>query len=347
MKKLFTLVFLALTASSIFAQDKPAGKVHGYIFGDYFYKLGGNETEVSSSQYSKVKKADQAFQFRRLYLYYDHTFSEKFAAQFLLEGNDGSLDGKDRYGIFVKTAYLEWKDVIPYASLGIGLYPTPTWSWGVSEKIWNYRSVEKTVTDFRKMGNSTDFGVALRGKFDAEGNYGYGFMIGNGSGTAAEKNKFKKYYGVLNAKPAKGFIVEAYADYEPADFDKDRTTLKGFAGYQTADITLGVEALQQIQKKSSKTGADQTPFAIALFAWAPLTNGLNGFVRYDFYNPDTKVSNAGFNENFFTVGLDYMPIKDVHIMPNLWINTFSDKSPAGVNKDADVVARVTFYFVYK
>ena len=51
MKKLFTLVFLALTASSIFAQDKPAGKVHGYIFGDYFYKLGGNETEVSSSQY--------------------------------------------------------------------------------------------------------------------------------------------------------------------------------------------------------------------------------------------------------------------------------------------------------
>ena len=77
------------------------------------------------------------------------------------------------------------------------------------------------------MGSAADLGVALRGKFDAEGNYGYGFMIGNGSGTAAEKNKFKKYYGVLNAKPAKGFIVEAYADYEPADFDSDRTTLKG------------------------------------------------------------------------------------------------------------------------
>jgi hypothetical protein len=347
--KATSMLFLCMVSLSAFAQEKPAGKVHGYVFGDYFYKVDGNATEVSSSQYSKTEKDFQAFQFRRLYLYYDHNLSDKFSSQFLLEGNDGSLDSKDRYSVFLKTAYLEWKDVIPNGSIGIGLYPTPTWSWGVSEKVWNYRSVEKTITDFRKLGNASDFGVALRGKFDSKGNYGYGLMIGNGSGVAFERNKYKKFYGVLNAKPVKGLIIEGYADYEPAANDKNKTTVKGFAAYQTNAITIGVEAMQQIQAKAGTAGADKKPYGVSVFAWAPIPGleTLNAFARYDFFNPDAKIANAGFNENFIVIGLDGMPIQNVHIMPNLWINSFSDKSPADVKKDADIVARLTFFYVYK
>lgn len=336
---LFALVFLF---SSVLAQEK--GKVSGYVFGDYFYKIGGDSTGTGS-QYSSLTKDYQAFQFRRLYLYYEHNLSEKFFAQFLLEGNDKAFtDGK--HGVFVKTAYLEWKDIIPTGNLLFGLVPTPTWSL-LSEKVWNYRSIEKTIIDYRGLGVASDIGIMMRGKFDNEGMFNYVAMIGNGNGQKPESNKYKKYYLSLSAKPVKEVVVEGYADYEPAFGDKNKTTLKGFAAYQSAEFTIGAEVFQQIQEKASATGEDRKPFGISVFAWAPIPNveGLNAFARYDFYNPDTKVSNTGFNENFVTVGLDYMPISNVHLMPNFWLNSFSAKGTG--SQDADVVGRVTFYYVYK
>ncbi len=346
---LFCIVVLfILLLPPLFAQDKSGLKISGLAFGDYFYKIGGNAVDVSPTQYSKVEKDFQAFQFRRLYFITDYDFNENVAAQFLLEANDGTFDSKDRYGVFVKTAYVEFKEVFPHARIGLGLYPTPTWSWGVTEKIWNYRAIEKTITDFRRLGYASDFGVALRGSFDSNGDYGYGLMIANGSGFTVEKNKYKKYYGVLKAKPIKGLTIEGYVDYEPAASDKNKMTLKGFAAYQTDDFTVGVEAVQQTQKKADTLSNDIVPSGIALFVFAPIPGmkELNVFARFDMYNPNTKISSAGFNENFFVFGFDYMPIKNVHLMPNIWVNAFSDKNAAGVKKDSDVVGRITFFYLY-
>lgn len=348
----YCIIGIAMTilSLSLSAQEQPAGKVHGYVFGDYFYKINGDSTGTGS-QYSSLRKDYQAFQFRRLYLYYEHNLSEKFFAQFLLEGNDKAFtDGK--HGVFVKTAYLEWKNIFSNTNLWFGLIPTPTWSL-VPEKVWNYRSIEKTIVDFRGLGNASDFGVSLRGKFDDEGMFNYVAMIANGAGTKPEFNKYKKYYLSLNAKPIKELVIEGYFDYEPNakknDKSKDIMLLKGFVGYQASDFTIGLEAFQQTKKNATSDSVDIVPFGISVFAWAPIPGieGLNGFARFDIYDPDTKIKDAGYKENFITFGLDYMPIKNVHLMPNLWVNTFSDKSPAGVSRDADVVARMTFFYVYK
>lgn len=341
-----TCVFLICFSSVLSAQEKPSGKVHGYFFGDYFYKQGGDASEVSPSQYSKSEKDFQAFQFRRLYLYYDHTFSDKFAAQFLLEGNDKTLDPGGRYGVFVKTAYLEWKEIVPMGSLWFGLIPTPTWSL-LSEKVWNYRSIEKTVVDFRGAGSASDIGVGLRGKFESKGTVNYVAMVGNGTGQKPENNKYKKYYGSISVKPVPEIVLEGYVDYEPAALDKDKTTLKGFAAYQTAAFTAGIEVFQQTQSNAGAAGIDKIPFALAVFAWAPIpgADNLNGFGRFDIYDPDTKTSTSGFKENFFALGLDYMPLSNIHIMPNIWVNSFSAKGTG--SKDADVVPRLTLFIVYK
>lgn len=351
LQSLLALMLILFPLFSLVAQDKPSGKVSGYIFGDYFYKIGGDSTGTGS-QYSSVGKSYQAFQFRRLYLYYDHTFDDRFSAQFLLEGNDKALtDGK--HGVFVKTAYLEWKNIFPNSNLWFGLIPTPTWSL-LSEKVWNYRSIEKTITDFRGLGSASDIGVGFRGKFDDAGMFNYVAMIGNGNAQKPENNKLKKYYFSLSIKPIKEFVVEGYVDYEPGFSDRNKTTMKGFAAYQTENITIGVEGLTQIQAKQGAIPAgqttpdDRTPFGISFFAWAPIPNvqGLNAFARYDFYNPNTKVSNAGLNESFITAGLDYMPIPNVHLMPNIWVNTFSNKG-TGVTPDTDIVGRITVFYVYK
>ncbi|MBI3788903.1 MAG: hypothetical protein HY276_11705 [Ignavibacteriales bacterium] len=352
MKSFITLLILFLTVSSVVhAQETSGGKLSGLVFGDYFYKSGGDAQLFGSpSQYSQpMAKNFQAFQLRRMYLIYDHTISQKFSAQFLLEGNDKALDNGGRHGVFVKTAFLEWKEIFLGSNLAIGLVPTPTWSWGVAEKIWNYRSLEKTIADFRGFGGASDLGVALRGKIDGGGMLSYVAMIGNGAGQKPETDRYKKYYGELNFKPLKELTVEGYADYEPAANDKNVTTLKGVVAYQIPQVTLGVELAQQMRRKDYINGADRQPLGISAYMWAPIpgVERLNAVARYDFFNPDTKISNAGFNEQFFLIGLDYMPENNVHIMPNFWLNSFSDKSTAGLVKDSDTVFRVTFFYVYK
>ena len=339
-----------ILTSPVLAQEKPAGKVWGYAFGDYFYKLHGTSAEVSPTQYSAVTKDFQAFQFRRLQLYYDHNLSEKFFARFMMEVNDKSPMPDGKFGDFLKAAYIEWKNIIPRGNAALGLYPSPTCSW-LTEKVWGYRSIEKTITDFRGLGGSggaTDLGIVLRGNFDAASRYGYGIMVANGTGQKAENNKYKKFYGELFAKPMNQVVLEAYADYEPGA-DKNIYTCKGFAAYQTARLTAGVEAVAQPHIIDSSGNYEKIALGMAFFVWGPVPSveKLSAFARFDFFNPNTHNQVSGFNEYFFVAGLDYTPIKNVHFIPNLWLNAFSDKSPAKLEKDADVAARLTFYYIYE
>lgn len=341
-------MFSLLISANLYSQEK-GGKLWGYVFGDYYFKVSGDSTG-GSTQYSGYPNSFQAFEIRRAYLGYDYTFNDKFSAQFLLEGNDKILTNS-RLGIFIKTAYVEWK-AFDNASFSIGLIPTPTWSWALNEKTWNYRSIEKTILDMRGLGNASDLGIATRGKFDKAGNYGFGFMIGNGNGQRLETNKFKKYYGTLYAKPVSGLSIEAYGDYEPNTGDKNKTTLKGFVSYQQKKFTIGAEAIQQTQKNAGGTNIDIVPFGITGFVWGTLyakkdVPVLNAFARFDYYDPDSKNDSLGYKENFITVGLDYMPIENVHIMPNVWVNSYKGKTSLLTERKADVVARMSFFYVYK
>jgi hypothetical protein len=350
--KIYTFLFCVpfLIFNTLTAQDKTGGKFSGVVFGDYFYKVSG-DSSGSAGQYSPFKKSYQAFELRRIYLKYDHTFSDRFAAQFLIESTEKTLiTGK--YGIAVKTAFLEWRNLVPQSSIFIGMIPTP--AWGLVEGIWGYRSIEKSIIDFRGLGSAVDVGVSLKGTFDKTGNYGYFVMIGNGTGQKLETNKYKKFYSELAAKPVKGLTTEIYSDFEPNRGDKNKFTFRGFASYQMSVFTAGVEVFQQNQKKAKNNSLDVVPFGVSAFAWATLVKKtkkpnepiLNAFARFDYFDPDTKNKDSGFKENFITLGLDYMPMKNVHVMPNVWINTFKDKSSANVKRDADIVTRLTFFYVY-
>ncbi|MEO8514237.1 MAG: hypothetical protein ABI543_11795 [Ignavibacteria bacterium] len=354
MNKLFILAFAVIMLSTtIYTQNsstvEKGGKVWGYVFGDYFFKAAG-DSSGSSLQYGGYPNSFQGFEIRRAYLGYDYTFNDKFSSQILLEGNDKIITST-RLGLFIKTAFVEWK-AFEKMSFAIGLVPTPAFSWGLDEKAWSYRSIEKTILDMRGFAPSSDLGIATRGRFDKAGNYGFGFMIGNGNGQKPEINKFKRYYGTLFAKPVKGLQMEVYADYEPAADDKNKTTLKGFVGYTVDKFNFGVEAFEQMQKNAGGKDIDAAPFGISAFVWGNLLGKenkpvLNAFARYDMFNPDMKNDSTGYKENFITVGLDYMPIENIHFMPNVWVNSYSAKTTSATERKADVVGRMTFYFVFK
>jgi hypothetical protein len=112
---------------------------------------------------------------------------------------------------------------------------------------------------------------------------------------------------------------------------------------------------------------------------------LRFFVRYDGYNPNHHVDNGlysgysalsspnGYNtpgyhltispstgtptaatatsditakEQFFTVGLDFTPVKGIHLMPNIWYNHYSSQQASGPAADYDLVYRMTFSFQF-
>lgn len=345
---------LLIVSTSAFAEEtKLTGKISGYLFGDYYYAVGADTlASRGKQQYSSTPKDMQGFQFRRMYLIYDQPLSEKFAMQLILEGTDKSIfqsgqtaDTSGRFGIYVKTAFLEWKEIVPFGNLRIGLIPTLDWT--NAERVWNYRSLEKTIMDARGYGLATDLGASLRGMIDGEGMFSYGAMISNGTGFKPESNKFKKFSGEVLAKPIKELGLEVVASYEPGALDHNKTTLKAMASYQNDHFTVGAEYFMQSQANAAGVDTSITPNGLSLFAWAPIpgVTGLNGVVRYDMFDPNSQVTTKGFKENFILIGLDYMPIPSVHFMPNLWMNTYSGKG--ATTQQSDVVARLSFFYIYK
>lgn len=345
-------LLLSFHFNPINSQEKSNFKLSGYVFGDYFYKINGDSSS-SIGEYSPYKKDYQAFDIRRVIFSYEHSLSNNFNAGFSLEGGNKFLTS-GRFSVIVKTAYIEWKNIFSGSNLVAGYFPTPAFVWGISEKMWAYRSVEKTISDFRGLTTAVDIGVGLKGSFDGKMNYGYFVMIGNGTGTKPENNKYKNFYVSFNAKPVENLNLEVYSEFEPAAEDKNRLTLKGILAYQMPNFTLGIEVVNQIRKNAGINNNNVNPLGISLYSHGTLLKDrsntapkLNAFARFDMYDPDMNLDSLGLKENFITAGLDYMPIPSVHIMPNVWINFYTHKSSAKIEKDTDITARLTFFYIYK
>jgi hypothetical protein len=343
----FLIIFSILSFHFSYSEEKTGGRIHGLIVGDYFYKAGGDLQQYgdSLSQYSQpIAKDFQGFQIRRLHLFYDYVISEQFFTRFQLEGNNKSLEPGGRQGLYVKTAYAEWKNILPSSNLLLGLVPTPTWS--SVERIWGYRSVEKTITDFRNLGSGSDMGVLLRGTLPTSVALDYDLMIGNGNSQKPENDKYKKYYFLLCGSPFQYFSIEAYVDYEPAALGKDRTTWKAFLSYTEERWMAGTEIMEQVQHNQDTLHNNFAVFGVSVFSRYRFSEQCKAFGRIDYYDPNRFSPGTDFYEYFLSFGIDYTPVKDIHFMPNIWINTFTDKSSAGRKKDADVVPRITFYYTF-
>jgi hypothetical protein len=268
---------------------------------------------------------------------------------------------------------LRWKNIYNMADLIIGQSATPTFAL-ISEKIWGYRSLEKTPADMRKWSCSNDVGVAIQGKLNKKGDCGYNVMIGNGMASKPETDIFKKIYGEVYFKFIdQRILVDIYSDYERkqlSPYHKSLNTYKAFLAYTTEKITVGIEAGFQIQKnydvyKKEKIDSlkidttDAVAFFISGFIKGSIIKEkLSFYLRGDYYNPDNEFHSSytyseggGANtECFLLAGLDYTPHKNIHIMPNVWFNSYKNRTinVSGFTKsDYDLVGRITFYYLFK
>jgi hypothetical protein len=365
---------------------KPNGQLWGYAFGDFYYKAHADAFDRGGvNQYTNIEKGRNAFQLRRVYLGYNYSIAPKFSAELLLTAEDntftntgitsGDLLSNNKLSFYLKLINLRWKNFWKGTDLVVGQSATPAFPL-LTEQIWGYRSIERTVADIRRTP-SFDLGVSLQGKFDpGTDNYGYNLMVGNGTGARPENDRFKWFYGDVWAKFfEKRLIFDLYADYQRLNWTLNnhhsRNMVKGFVAYTTPKITVGVEAFVNHGQKDvvgiKLTGVDTISAnakAISVYIRGPIfKEKLNYFARVDNYNPDVNYNAGTYStykgltstyepnnkETFITAGLDFTPIKNAHFMPNVWYSQYRSEQPAAVgsaNKDHDLMYRLTFFYVF-
>ncbi|MDD8017051.1 MAG: hypothetical protein PHP42_01635 [Bacteroidota bacterium] len=359
MKHLRFVILTVLSLAVMHAQDKPAGKFSGYMFGDYSYNVAHDSTAaLSSAAAGSGGKDFNAFQLRRIYFTYDNDISSNFTTRFRLEGSTGSP--------IVKDAYLKWKNVFSGSDLYFGMQPTP--AYDISEAAWGYRSLEKTIMDLRGIVSSRDLAISLRGKLDEKGSINYWVMFGNNSGTGAEADRYKRVYANVQVKPVDNLQVTLYADYSmksdinnnnsttapKATLNNDDVTTALFVGYGIKDqYNVGVEAFYKMTANGNGTGtspnisyASKNAQGISVFGSYNFTQELAAVARYDNYDPNNDSKFKGDSRDYILAGLNWKADKNVMIMPNVQYETYENLPNGGRSFDPSVTARVTFYYIF-
>ena len=357
---------LVFGAAVVHAQVE--SKIDGVFYGDYYFNVKNHDADQEDLN---------AFSIRRVYFTFESTISKDIKTRFRLESAHGDFGSTSKITPFVKHAYLEWSNLVPNHKLYIGIAETNAFK--NTEDLWGYRSIEKTAMDLNKISSSADMGVALKGDLSLKVHHWLTLMNGTGYGSA-EVDKYKKIGYAFWVTPVNSLILEGYADYEKQDPDhtvlktarnytgsKGYYTLKALAGYRGRRIDAGVEVFRQTNQQSGITNVQITNGAIVSSEKTDVTKQgysvfgsfitsipkLKVFGRFDWFDPNSGDDVAtAFSDGLLKTGkkdestliiagLDYIPVGNVHFMPNVLI-----KSYAQPGVDSDVTARLTCYYKF-
>lgn len=350
------MLLLPLFVALASGQDK--SRFSGLAYFDYSYNVARDTAIfVFSDNALGGAKSFHAFQFRRVYFTYDYDFAELFTSRFRLEADEAALSSNGKTGVFVKDAFLKWKNAFGQSDLIFGVQPTP--AYDVSEAAWGYRSLEKTIMDLRGIVSSRDLGISLKGKLENSGMFSYWVMVADGSANKPESDKYKRYFLHLRVKPTKSLDITLYGDlnaraeinnrYTMKNVSNSTTTMAVFVGYVPADrVRLGVEGAFVRRSNGFDTGTaldTKSALAVSVFCVYGLQQGLHVVGRFDLYDPNTNSSAKGDSRNYILAGLDWKVTDLVSIMPNVQIETYEKSAVRSF--DTSITGRLTVAWIFK
>ena len=341
MKKVsyFLLVVSVLVILPNMAQAQ--GSLKGYMVGEYYSVLDHNNEDL---------KGMNGFWFRRIYFTFNSKLTDNISMRLRFEMNSESF-GSATLGAVVKDAYLSTK--LGGHTLMAGIQPTPTFGF-LFEDIWGYRALEKTPLDLFKFASSRDFGIGLKGNLDSKGTVSYNLLFGNGSSNKGEANKGKRLYAALAFKPAKGFTLSVYGDYEHKNPDSKLYTYQGWATYEGDWGRIGLLYANQ----ALTNGTTYNMGLFSAFAIFKAGEKIELIARYDKAMTDDwemKFKGSGFDyvpmadyvrPNFIIAALSWQAAKDVWIIPNIKYS-FYDSPALGDKPGSDIYAILTLWFKFK
>jgi hypothetical protein len=290
----------------------------GLFYMDYEYILSASDEEA---------EGENGFDYRRLYLTADYTLSDEFSGRARLEAASQPTSSAP----LVKDMYLKWKGVIGAGhDLVFGVQSPPVFT--LSEKMWGYRSLEKTIMDRQKVVSSRDMGIKAAGKLTEDGNLTYGLMLGNNNSIRGEDDKYKRVYGQL-AWQSENVAASVGGDFA-SGVDRNAINTNAFAGYRADRFRVGAEGfIQQVDFDDTDATLDRS--GISVWLVAQVNENVEAIGRVDYSEVDA--GSASVNQVFLIGGVAFRPASKVRLIPNIYVVDVEGAD------DPEIAGRVTLH----
>lgn len=296
-RKMIAIIFLGFATLS-YGEE---GKINGTVFYEFTH------------QFNDTLKVNNPLELQRVYLTVEKQLSSTLAYKFqtdVARGKDGWLTA------YLKNARVDWKS--PLGKLTFGLQGMNM--FGIQEKTWGHRYLEKSTMDLNKWASSADLGVGFATSIKK---IYVDTKITNGEGyKKPEANVYKKFslqlvLGERNLSKHQDFNAGGVVSYEPIESDSKTgsTIVAGaFVGWAGAAIRTGVEAnvLTSTDEKSSEL--------LSVYATYQAIPKLSLLARWDQLDLGSK------GKTYIILGMAYMPEKGLTITPNLRYEKSGDGS---------------------
>jgi hypothetical protein len=254
---------------------------------------------------------------KRFYLAVDHRFDDRFSANLTTDFRYNANGTSRDVLVYVKKAYLQAK-FAPEFFARVGSADLP---WvPFAEGIYGYRFVENVLVDRTKFGTSADWGVHVGGTL-GDGLVSYAASAINGAGykTLSRSSNTVDLEGRISANPIKnvtlgigGYTGKLGKSADGSGETRRATRFNALIAYTGDRVRAGVEYFW------SKNWLNVTgPFSDTADGWSAfgsfaITKQFALFGRYDWVKP-SKTFNPNLKENYFNVGLNYKPIKEIDL----------------------------------
>lgn len=353
MKKLFFILF---AVSFLFAQS---GKISGVVFADYFYNvLRDPSISTIPNALNGGDKDFNGFQFRRLYFTYDYDINESFTSRFRLDTDPTTRATNNRYSVYIRDAYLRWKNIFPNHNLTFGIQPSPTIE--TFNKYWANEHLSPAFLIVRNIFGARDIGVSLNGALTQDKALSYTFMFANNSGTTPETDRYKRYYFMLQYNPAENFIANAMFDIatkpritssvNPKDrLQNNDLTFTFFTFLKEKNkYTAGIEGFMRATQNGvlyNNKYENRIAYGFALIGEYFLTNEASLAARVDYFEPNSHSSSKGDTRLWTIVAMNYRLNEKVLIAPNIIFENY-EKLPSGKTFDPSLTFRFTLFYQF-
>jgi hypothetical protein len=291
------------------------------------FAYNGSITGVTYFDFT-YKNDASAFNFNRQYFSYAIQMSNDVKFRVIFDaGRINQLDKEDtRIIIFLKKAQLDYKTKWGKAILGL----IGTNTYGVQEKNWGYRFIEKSAIDKNGFSSTTDLGIGISREIRDKLNFSIQLVNGEGY-KKPQSDKYQKLsvnatYGENNLSKNEGTNLGLAFSSENT-IDKPISMLSLYGGLSINGLRICTESDFLIDQNITKN-------LISLSAAYSINSRIDIFTRYDSIeetnNPTGKYSISGFVYNW---GNGFM------ISPNISTTNYDDEE---IFKD--FIYRLNFQF---
>jgi hypothetical protein len=304
-------------------------EISGQAFIDYYYQIVSPDA---------AEEGLNGFTYRRFRLTSDVQLTDAFSARLRLDAQASSFGDKGPQP-FVKDLFLVW-EVGGGHSLRIGVLPPPAFQ--ITERIWVYRELEKTLLDVSGVVASRDVGLRANGPLGSD-RVRYGVMVGNNSEVFPEDDRYKRVYGQIEFFPTDRIIAAVASNWAAYEGPQEaQFVVSGVAGYVADTWRVGAEGFYELG--TFERGDDAVSVGGSLFAdyWFTPSWGVVGRVdrvqREGLIDPEAAPSFVGRTHSTLGIAaIVYSPNEHVRLVPNVLLA----KDDGGT---ADLVGRFTVRF---